>query len=64
MYKVFKACFNMKGAEDAVYVIATNMNIGQTLKYWILKNINSRCYLLHSNKFSDIQPTLSLVLVK
>ena len=33
MYKVFKECFNMEGAEDAVYNMATNMNRGQTHKH-------------------------------
>lgn len=32
MYKVFKVRFNTEGAEDATYIIATNMNGGQTHK--------------------------------
>jgi hypothetical protein len=63
MYKVFKECFNMESAEDAVYIIATDINRGQTHKHWILirVNISSRSYFLHSDKFSDIRRSDSVV---
>lgn len=50
----FETCFNCKSTY-VVYVIATDMNRGRRRKCWAVTKIKSKCYLLRSEKFSDIR---------